>query len=75
MPAKEATPAARRAPGPTDTSDPRYQVLKRTQVGADEKEVPAEYQRLVEPHLASFDFFVTDGLELVVDLMPTFEVG
>lgn len=38
-------------------------------------EVPIEYEDLVAPHVESFDYFLGDGMQSMVVLMPTMEVG
>ncbi|GFR47172.1 hypothetical protein Agub_g8865 [Astrephomene gubernaculifera] len=60
--------------GPTDTEDPRYQRLKRTQVEGFDGPVPEEYERLVEPHVASFNYFITEGIELLAQSMEPVEI-
>ena len=37
--------------------------------------VPAEYEALVQPHVDSYDYFATDGMQLAVDSMEPIEVG
>eukprot|EP00798_Chlamydomonas_sp_ICE-L_P010691 gene10691-12383_t len=37
-------------------------------------EVPSEYVDLVEPHVASFDYFVSEGLTLAVDSIEPIEI-
>ncbi len=61
--------------GPLDESDERYKLLKETQVNKDAQQVPEEYQRLVEPHVASFDYFLGEGIDLVVNSLEPVEVG
>ncbi|PNW80548.1 hypothetical protein CHLRE_07g322176v5 [Chlamydomonas reinhardtii] len=60
--------------GPLDTGTERYQKLKQTQVPRDEQEVPLEYQKLVEPHVASFNYFIGEGLQNVVESLQPVEV-
>lgn len=60
--------------GPLDESDERYKLLKETQVNKDAQQVPEEYQRLVEPHVASFDYFLGEGIDLVVQSLEPVEV-
>lgn len=36
--------------------------------------VPDEYEALVQPHVESFDYFLGEGMELVVDSMEPIEV-
>jgi hypothetical protein len=36
--------------------------------------VPAEYEALVQPHVDSYDYFATDGMQLAVDSMEPIEV-
>ena len=36
--------------------------------------VPEEYEALVQPHVDSFDYFLGEGMELVVDSMEQMEV-
>jgi hypothetical protein len=38
-------------------------------------EVPIEYEDLVAPHVESFDYFLGDGMQSMVVLMPPMEVG
>ena len=35
---------------------------------------PKEYHDLVEPHVASFDYFLQEGLQQVVELLDPVEV-
>jgi DNA-directed RNA polymerase beta subunit len=37
-------------------------------------DVPEEYERLVAPHVASFDWFLNEGLQSVVDSLDPIEV-
>ncbi|KAG1670388.1 hypothetical protein FOA52_000148 [Chlamydomonas sp. UWO 241] len=37
-------------------------------------EVPVEYTALVQPHVDSYDYFLTDGLQLAVDSMEPLEI-
>lgn len=37
--------------------------------------VPEEYEALVQPHVDSFDFFLGEGLQLVVDSLEPVEVS
>jgi hypothetical protein len=39
------------------------------------EEVPIEYEDLVAPHVESFDYFLSDGMQSMVVLMPPMEVG
>lgn len=38
-------------------------------------EVPEEFETLVAPHVASFDWFLSEGLQSVVDSLEPIEVG
>ncbi|KXZ56278.1 hypothetical protein GPECTOR_1g243 [Gonium pectorale] len=62
----------RRGPPPEDAA--RYQRLKRTQLNREDEEVPIEYQRLVEPHVESFNYFITEGIERIVESMTPVEL-
>ena len=37
--------------------------------------VPIEYEELVQPHVDSFDYFLGDGMQTMVCLMPSMQVG
>lgn len=37
-------------------------------------EVPKEYEQLVEPHVASFDYFLNEGMQLAVESLDPVEV-
>ncbi|KIZ05863.1 hypothetical protein MNEG_2104 [Monoraphidium neglectum] len=37
-------------------------------------DVPEEYERLVAPHVASFDWFLNEGLQSVVDSLDPIEI-
>ena len=37
--------------------------------------VPQEYEHLVQPHVDSFDFFLEEGLQLVVENLEPIEVS
>ena len=62
--------------GPLDPTDERFQQLKDSQLPQARLlgKVPEAYERLVEPHVASFDFFLEEGMQMVVDSLPAFEV-
>lgn len=38
-------------------------------------QVPDYYENVTQPHVASFDFFLQEGMEQVVDLLPPMEVS
>lgn len=38
-------------------------------------QVPEEYVALVQPHVDSYDFFIGEGLQLVVDSLEPVEVS
>ncbi len=42
-----------------------------TVVGED---VPQHYENITQPHVASFDYFLGEGMHQVVDLLPLIEV-
>ncbi|GIL75864.1 hypothetical protein Vretimale_5574 [Volvox reticuliferus] len=60
--------------GPTDTKDPRYVKLKDTQLTDFCADVPEVYQRLVEPHVESYNLFITEGISRISETLQTFEV-
>ncbi|GLC33155.1 hypothetical protein PLESTB_000364600 [Pleodorina starrii] len=61
--------------GPLDTNDPRYKLLKATQVQGYDQKVMEEHQRLVEPHVESFNYFLTEGIERVTESVEPVEVS
>ncbi|GLI65505.1 hypothetical protein VaNZ11_009054, partial [Volvox africanus] len=60
--------------GPLDPKDPRYVKLKDTQLTDFSAGVPEVYQRLVEPHVESFNWFITEGISRTAESLRKFQV-
>ncbi|EFJ43848.1 hypothetical protein VOLCADRAFT_95925 [Volvox carteri f. nagariensis] len=60
--------------GPLNTEDPRYQRLKSTQVQGYNQPVMDEYHRLVEPHVESYNYFISEGIDHVMENLKSYEV-
>lgn len=43
-------------------------------VQPEEEQVPTFYENITQPHVASFDFFLSEGMRTVVDLLQPIEV-
>lgn len=61
--------------GPLDIDDPRYKTLKDTQINGYSQPVLDKYQRLVEPHVESFNYFLNEGLTRICENPEETEVG